>query len=78
MLKSAIMPLCPMLRVTGQAEFLNDISLKERLLNEMPILRNIVSGPDDPMLAIIRISKGECTYWTMSPEFKEQSDKIAF
>ena len=69
-----------MLRVTGKAEFLNDVKLKTRLLEERPFLKEIgVKSPDDPMLAVFRIYTGEAYFWTMAVNMREaESERFKF
>lgn len=68
-----------MLRVAGKAEFLNDRALNERLINERPFLRQMgISGPDDPMIAVFRIARGECRYWTMDANWQEHVERVEF
>jgi uncharacterized pyridoxamine 5'-phosphate oxidase family protein len=69
-----------MLRVSGEAEFLNDLDLKTRLLEERPFLRALgVTGPDDPNLAVFRIGTGEAYFWTMANNLREsEADRIEF
>jgi len=51
------------LRVTGVVEFLNDASLKEKVLADRPFLRQFGLRADHPDLVIFRISKGEAFSW---------------
>lgn len=60
-----------MMRLTGEVEFLDSIDLKKRLVSERPFLRAIVKGPDDPLLTIFRIPKGEAHFWTMAENMRE-------
>ncbi len=61
-----------MMRIAGKVEFLDDIELKTRLLEERPFLKEIGSGtPDDPNLAVFRIAEGEAHFWTMEDNTKE-------
>lgn len=60
-----------MMRVTGKAEFVEDDRLKARLLEERPFLKAIVKGPNDPMLAILRIHEGEAHFWSMTDNLRE-------
>ena len=60
-----------MMRVTGVAEFIDNPSLKKRLVEERPFLKAIIKGLDDPLLTILRIPKGEAHFWTMADNLKE-------
>ena len=69
-----------MLRVAGEAEFLNDIALNTRLLEERPFLKEMgITGPDDPKMAVFRIGKGEAYFWTMAENMHEaESERVRF
>ncbi len=69
-----------MLRVAGKVEFLNDLALRTRLLEERPFLKQLgVSGPEDPMLAVFRIGRGEAYFWTMADNMREEeSERVRF
>lgn len=60
-----------MMRVAGTVEFLEDAALKKRLVEERPWLLGIVSGPDDPKLAVFRVAHGEAYFWTMEYNMRE-------
>lgn len=60
-----------MMRVTGKVHFVDDLSLKARLLEERPFLKAIVKGPNDPMLEIFRIYEGEAHFWCMADNLRE-------
>ena len=58
-----------MMRVAGEAEFLDDVALKTRLLEDMPFLKDFGSGkPEDPFYQIFRISTGEACFWTLAEQ----------
>ena len=59
------------MRISGSLEFLNDIALKTRLLEERSFLKNLIKGPEDTNLAIIRIPHGEAFFWTRADNLKE-------
>ncbi len=60
-----------MMRVNGDAEFMDSPAMKERLITERPFLKAIIKGPDDPLLTIFRIPKGEAHFWTMAENMRE-------
>ena len=68
------------LRVTGQAEFLDDLELKKRVLEERPGYKDFGTGePDDPTYPVLRIPHGEAWFWT--PDFKlreSEAERIRF
>jgi len=69
-----------MMRVAGEVEFLNDIALKTRLLEERPFLKAIATGgPEDPLLVLFRVYKGEAHFWTMEDNMRESEiERIMF
>lgn len=60
-----------MMRLTGEVEFLDDSDLRARLLEDRPFLKAFMKGPDNPLLAIFRIPRGEAWFWTMADNLKE-------
>jgi len=74
-------PMAPgiMMRVAGQVEFVKDSKLRGELLEEWPFLKQMgIAGPDDPMLALLRIPHGEVKYWTSGPDMQESVEQISF
>ena len=69
-----------MMRVAGKVEFLDDITLKTRLLEERPFLKAIATGgPEDPLLVIFRVYTGEAHFWTMENNMRESEiERIKF
>nr|CBH38908.1 conserved hypothetical protein containing pyridoxamine 5'-phosphate oxidase domain [uncultured archaeon] len=69
-----------MMRVAGEVEFLNDIALKTRLLEERPFLKAIVrGGAEDPLLVLFRVYNGEAHFWTMEDNMRESEvERIKF
>jgi pyridoxamine 5'-phosphate oxidase len=60
------------LRVTGEVEFLKDLSLKERIIKERPFLKGLgIDKPDNPLLVVFRVPRGEAYFWTMADNMKE-------
>jgi pyridoxamine 5'-phosphate oxidase len=60
------------MRVTGEMEFVNDLELKSKLLQERPFFKAIgIKSPDDPLFALFRVAKGEAFFWTMANNMKE-------
>ncbi len=60
-----------MMRLAGEVEFLDNSDLRARLLEDRPFLKAFSKGPNNPLLAIFRISKGEAWFWTMADNLKE-------
>lgn len=69
-----------MMRVTGRIEFLDDIALKERLLEERTFMKSLGTGkPEDPMFQVFRIYAGEAHFWTMNDILRESElERIGF
>lgn len=54
--------------VNGEAEVLDDLDLKNRLMNERPYLEDPTFGGlsvNNPALIIFRVAKGEAYFWSM-------------
>ncbi|MFC1864427.1 pyridoxamine 5'-phosphate oxidase family protein [Chloroflexota bacterium] len=68
------------MRVAGEVEFVDDIDLKARVLQDRPFLKGLgIEKPEDPLLVVFRISKGEAFFWTMENNMKESEiDRIKF
>lgn len=56
------------MRVRGEVEFLEDIELKRKVLEDRPFLRKLGAKNDDPRIVVFRISHGEASFW---PEKRE-------
>lgn len=59
-----------MLRISGKVEFLNDRSLKERVIADRPFLKSFGVTIDSPNLIIFRIPHGQAHFWTMENNIK--------
>jgi uncharacterized pyridoxamine 5'-phosphate oxidase family protein len=68
------------LRVTGQAEFLEDPELKAKVLEARPFYKNFGTGePDDPTYPVVRVAHGEAWFWTMDYVLREaEAERIRF
>jgi len=61
-----------MLRVTGKVEFIEDPAIRKRFYEARPFLANLgVKGPEDPLLVVFAVRKGEAFFWTMADNMKE-------
>ena len=68
-----------MMRVSGKVRFLNDKSLRARLLEERPFLNGLCSGPDDESLEIFQIYTGDAHFWTVENNLKESEiERVKF
>jgi len=54
-----------MLRISGEVEFIDDIKLKEKVLNDRPFLKDFGLTINSPALVIFRIAHGKAHFWTM-------------
>jgi pyridoxamine 5'-phosphate oxidase len=59
-----------MLRIEGDVEFINDLKLKEKVLNDRPFLKGFGLTADNPGLIIFRIAHGKAHFWTMENNTK--------
>jgi len=59
-----------MMRVAGEVEFVDDVELKKKVLEDRPFLKEFGMTFDHPGLIIFRIGKGEVYFWTMATNFK--------
>jgi uncharacterized pyridoxamine 5'-phosphate oxidase family protein len=68
------------MRVTGKVEFIDDLALKTKLLEDRPFYKPVASGkPEDPFYQIFRIHTGEAHFWTMADIMKESElERIKF
>lgn len=53
-----------MLRIAGEAEFLDDRQLKEKAMADRPFLKEFGLSADSPHLIIFRIRHGKAYFWT--------------
>ena len=69
-----------MMRVTGKVEFVNDLTLKNKVLADRPFLKAMgITGPEDPLLVVFRVYTGEAYFWTMADNLKEAAiERIKF
>jgi len=68
------------MRIKGEIEFIDDIALKTKVLEERPFLKAFgIEKPEDPLLGVFRIYKGEAFFWTMEDNMKESEiERIKF
>lgn len=60
------------MRVTGEAEFLNDMELKKKCLEDRPFLKGVgIDSPESPLLSLFRVAKGEIMLWRLMDSTKE-------
>ena len=59
-----------MLRIAGKVEFVNDLALKEKVLNDRPFLKSFGLTVDSPGLILFRITHGQAHFWTMENNMK--------
>ena len=72
--EGGIMDKGKVLRASGVVTFLDDPTLKERLLEERPFLR-----PSAENIAIFRVEKGDAWFWTFSDNGRESAiERIPF
>ena len=68
------------LRVTGEVEFLEDLELKKRVLEDRPMYKTRGSGkPEDPAYPVMRVAHGEAWFWTPQYILKEaEAERVKF
>jgi pyridoxamine 5'-phosphate oxidase len=59
-----------MLRISGEAEFIEDPKLKEKVLADRPFLKSFKLTAESPSLVIFRISHGQAHFWSMENNMK--------
>lgn len=52
-----------MMRIAGEAEFILDAALKNKVLEDKPALRAFTSRPEGPKIVLFRIAHGEAHFW---------------
>ena len=64
------------MRVSGKVELIEDMKFKVKAIEEREILKIIgITKPDDPLLALFRVSTGEAYFWTMQDNMMESEIK---
>ncbi|HTX61042.1 MAG TPA: pyridoxamine 5'-phosphate oxidase family protein [Methanobacterium sp.] len=59
-----------MMRVAGEVEFIEDLALKRKVIEDRPFLKEFGLTVDHPELIIFRIFRGEAYFWTMETNFE--------
>jgi pyridoxamine 5'-phosphate oxidase len=73
------LPEAKMMRVTGAAEFLDDLELVRRVAAERAALEGIIGRPLQPITEVFRVAAGEARFWTLTDILKEdQLDSVRF
>jgi uncharacterized pyridoxamine 5'-phosphate oxidase family protein len=68
-----------MMRATGEAAFVEEAETRKKLLEDQPYIKRMITGPDDPNLAIFRVQNGEAYFWTIADNAREdQAPRISF
>jgi pyridoxamine 5'-phosphate oxidase len=64
------------MRVAGKVKFLDDLTLKKKVLEERAFLKSYgFEKPEDPRLVVFSVYKGEAYFWTMADNMKESEIK---
>lgn len=66
-----------MLRVSGKVEFVDDMQLREKALNDRPFLKSFGITIESPGLILFRIPHGQAHFWTMENNLKPK-EMISF
>ncbi len=60
------------MRVAGEVEFVFDLALRARALQDRPFLKDIgIDRPEHPLLGVFCLCKGEAFFWTMKSNMQE-------
>jgi len=61
-----------MMRVSGKVKIVEDMEIRKKCIKERPFLKNMgITDPEDPMLAVFHLYKGEAYFWTRADSMKE-------
>ena len=68
------------MRVSGEAEFIDDIALRTKVYESRPFLKEMgIKGPEDPMMAVFHVHTGEAYFWTREYSMRESEiERITF
>lgn len=65
------------MRVVGEAEFVEDKIIKTKILESQPFLQTIgIDDIDNPLLVVFRIKSGEAFFWTVENNMKEYDIEV--
>jgi pyridoxamine 5'-phosphate oxidase len=65
------------MRVTGKTKFITDKSLRAKVMEDRPYLKDFVKDPDD--LVLFQVYTGEAYFWTMANNMKEAAiERVKF
>jgi pyridoxamine 5'-phosphate oxidase len=60
------------MRVSGKVQFIDDLELKAKCIQERPFVKNFgITEPDNPLLAVFKLYTGEAYFWTFADSMKE-------
>ena len=60
------------MRVSGEAKIITDNAIRAKCIEERPFVKNFgIEKPEDPLLAVFQVYKGEAYFWTMADSMKE-------
>jgi pyridoxamine 5'-phosphate oxidase len=52
------------MRVTGQVEFIDDMAIRQKLVEARPFLKQMGFAADNPKLIVFRVAKCTAHFWT--------------
>ncbi len=61
---SATSPAADWIRLSGQAVFEQNLDVKRKAFENMPVLSNIYQGPEDPTFEMFYLDAAEVSFWT--------------
>lgn len=60
------------LRVSGTAKIITDDKIRAKCIEERPFVKSLgITTPDNPLLAVFQVYKGEAYFWTFADNMKE-------
>jgi len=68
------------MRVSGKVAFIEDTSIRAKVIDERPFLKEMgIKDPENPLLAIFKIYTGEAYFWTREWSMRESEiERIKF
>ena len=68
------------MRVSGKVEFIEDTSIRAKVLDERPFLKEMgIKDPENPLLAIFKLYTGEAYFWTREWSMRESEiERVKF
>jgi uncharacterized pyridoxamine 5'-phosphate oxidase family protein len=76
---AAELPEARQMRVTGIAEFVDDVELTHKVTQERAALEGIIGRPLEPITEVFRVTSGEAFFWTLTDILREpELERVRF